>query len=657
MSSFTLALPTDLVVEILSYLPALRVESFGELQQLVATLPVLCDVILNVACFDEANAMDEAFNEGLDFSEIFLKRLYIRGSALPRELLKHFNKRWETSLSVELIKQKEAEQFASIKFLVDSNCHLSVLKMSNCSMGYETAEILGRWMVGCSDLEQLELESSGITNEYFLQLFRFNNLSCQCLTNLMRLSLKDNEIESISLNLWQALTSNCKRLESLDLSLNNLDDDSGQGLLETLQSSLTLRNLTLDGNNLGSKSASALGSLITTSRAAEKISVARNDLVSVQGIVEAVCRNKILRFLDVSCQFGELATISIATLLQKNATLKYLKCSGKRTFADSALELSAGLLLNSTLVHLDISQCFLSPGTIPAIGNVLSQNTCLLYLGLAGMDLGDNLTPVVEGMATNHTLLYLMIQDNFAIHATKQFPKLVLGNKLQYLNISNNSFTVETYAEFGLMPVNTSLKTLCLRDSFNATVGFINMISRPFPFSMLTDLNLRNFKYDKNTLGVFKWVLTGTVIENLDLCAISSVEPNGVLDRDEAVLDLAQGLAVTKTLKRLSLHEAGVPNAKRIRVLTQGLRSNSSLEYLGLITLSLERQTLRRFLSAFVEDKIHVTALELGRLNVDESVSEALKIVLTQSNLASVGLLPKENPVPDYWREMIKDPR
>ena len=123
--------------------------------------------------------------------------------------------------------------------------------------------------------------------------------------------------------------SSIKALTSLDLSNNNLTDDKAEHLITSLISCKKLKSLKLKKTNLGVKSQYAMGKLLSNAKTIHHLDISSNPFASVDGMEQlcmGIMKSTSLLELDISeCFISSEAKAYFSTNVKPHSNLKILE--------------------------------------------------------------------------------------------------------------------------------------------------------------------------------------------------------------------------------------------------------------------------------------------------------------------------------------------
>ncbi|XP_012658852.1 leucine-rich repeat-containing protein 74A [Otolemur garnettii] len=237
-------------------------------------------------------------------------------------------------------------------------------------------------------------------------------------TAITKLEVEDNDITDEGLlSLVQMLQENYY-LQEMNISNNSLGLEGARIISEFLQrDASSIWNLELSGNNLKEESAELLCQALSTNYRIRKLNLSHN-------------------------QFSDLGGEHLGQMLAINVGLTSLDLSWNQFHIRGAMALCNGLRANLTLKKLDLfMNGFGNEGAL-ALGDVLRLNSSLVYLDVGSNSIGnDGASKISRGLEANETLKVLKLFLNpismdgalLLILSIKRNPK----SRMEELDISN----------------------------------------------------------------------------------------------------------------------------------------------------------------------------------------------------------------------------
>jgi hypothetical protein len=183
-----------------------------------------------------------------------------------------------------------------------------------------------------------------------------------------------------------------KKLNTLDVANNNLNDAKLLQLLKSLKHNNSLQNLYLTGNNLTQDGAKHLAEFIKHSKSLKKIDLAAN-LIGNTGMVylsKNLIFNKVLQRLDLYfIDINENGFISLSDALKLNKTLKWLFIGENKIGLTGSNEFSEMLKVNNSLERLNLYNTGIGDKEIEHLATGFKSNTSLTAINLRSNKITD----------------------------------------------------------------------------------------------------------------------------------------------------------------------------------------------------------------------------------------------------------------------------
>jgi len=138
--------------------------------------------------------------------------------------------------------------------------------------------------------------------------------------------------------------------------------------------------------------------------------------MSLRGVcklLEGLSKGGLVRLDLASCQLGEPAALSLATMLEENGSVKWLSVAWNTLSTRAAKRIGQSLQNNVSLEHLDMSCCGLGDSGGSHIVGALIDNVYLTEINLSSNSLGVNTCQALAAsLRENSTLEKIHIRDN-----------------------------------------------------------------------------------------------------------------------------------------------------------------------------------------------------------------------------------------------------
>ncbi|KAM3826601.1 NLR family CARD domain-containing protein 3 [Vipera latastei] len=363
----------------------------------------------------------------------------------------------------------------------------------------------------------------------------------------------------------------------------NLSNCLTYHILQSLLSQLLYcHSLRLDCNQLKDSAMDLLGSVLSGKDCQiQKISLAENQIGTkgAKALAKSLMVNRSLLALDLrSNAIGPNGAKALADSLKNNQHLLALNLQSNLIKDKGTAGLAEVLVSNQTLMTLHLQKNGVGPQGSKQLAEALKKNWGLRDLILSGNCVGDmGAAALAEGLRLNHTLLTLDLQSNSVSDTgvTALTRALCCNQGLTSLNLRENSISQEgAQAIANALRVNRSLKDLDLAANLLHDEGIHTIAQALKENQALTSLHLQwNFIQAKAAKALNLALQCNKSLTILDL------QENAI--GDEGTAALASALRVNSTLEALYLQVAAV-GASGATALAEALVVNKSLAVLDL---------------------------------------------------------------------------
>ncbi|XP_042293549.1 NLR family CARD domain-containing protein 3 [Sceloporus undulatus] len=398
--------------------------------------------------------------------------------------------------------------------------------------------------------------------------------------------------------------------EEANLS-NCLTYHAFQNLLSQL---LYCSNLRLDYNEFEDGAMDLLGSVLSGKDCQiQKVSLAENQIGNkgAKALARSLMVNRSLMALDLrSNSIGPKGAKALADSLKINQCLLSLNLQNNKIKEDGAKYLAEALASNYTLMTLQLQKNSVGPQGSKKIAEALKKNWSLKELILSSNCVGDvGAMALAEGLKANHTLLTLDLQSNsISDTGITALTKALCSNQgLTRLSLRENSISQEGAQEIGsALRANRSLRNLDLAANLLHDEGIQAIALALRENQVLASLHLQwNFIQSNAVKALSQALQFNNSLEVLDL------QENAI--GDEGAVALASALQVNSTLTALYLQAALVGERGAV-ALGEALVMNKSLAVLDLRGNAIGLAGAKAIASAL---KVNCT---LHRLNLQENL-------------------------------------
>ncbi|KAM3928127.1 NACHT, LRR and PYD domains-containing protein 12-like [Leptodactylus fuscus] len=262
-----------------------------------------------------------------------------------------------------------------LAFIMETCTQIEELRLYRCYLNNKKLE---RLAPALHDLQNLGLDGDHLSDTSCIQLasvIRKNQ-------SLKTLVLSNNRLYGPHFSdLTEVLASPACRVEELNLSFNNLPDDSCTELSSIIRNNQSLRTLDLSGNHLsGPHFTDMMAALSSLSCRVEEVSLSCNDLpdVSCTPLASVIRSNQSLKKLDLSynCLSGPHFSDLMAALSSPVCRIEELQLAANHLEDASCTQLASGIRNNRTLRRLVLSHNHLSGPHFSDLMAALSSPVC-----------------------------------------------------------------------------------------------------------------------------------------------------------------------------------------------------------------------------------------------------------------------------------------
>ena len=449
-------------------------------------------------------------------------------------------------------------------------------------------------------LEELDLSYNKLSADHMKQfLYETKNI----FANLIKLNVSGNVIsDGAAEALADALSVNTKLIE-LDLSDNNLHAEGISKIFNGLRMS-TLIELNISNNSITDKAADDIANFLSINNKIEKLeassinlqddgakkilgidlselttfNISQNNITSKIGkvIVDFLSRNTKLQSLDLSCNdLQELTYRNIFEVLQNTCFLITLKFSHCNSINKVTSELTRILLLNVSLQELDISYNKLSTSDAVKIFQGMRNILNLKKLNISHNMITDEAADYL-GTVLHNSLQKLDLSFN---HLTASgFCKILKSvSNLTVLNIGHNMITDEAAENLAtILSHNDKLESLDLSYNCFGSKGCIKIFTGINSKLYLRKLNISCNHITTNEAAecIANFLNHNLEMEELDI-SNNFMQAAGIRKIFECMINILR-------LKKLYMHHNMITNEAADAIIETILTQNAKLEELDM---------------------------------------------------------------------------
>ena len=259
-------------------------------------------------------------------------------------------------------------------------------------------------------ISEMDLSKNNITSEGVKHLLKFPK---QLKNKLETLNLSENNLDPGSCSTLAHLIPNLPHLKKLNLSHN---PNIGQGMAVPLITSMTAHNsleqLLLDKTGISIEDCQALRELLSSSTSLKLLTINALSPEAVELIISGLHHNTKLIVLNITdSHFSLQNTISLASVLRTNHTLFGLNLSNCNIDSDGACQLASALCTNGTLLKtIWLCNNLIGVAGATAFAKMLLKNKSLKELKLLDDSIGEKGTQkLINSLSKNSSIKVLWL--------------------------------------------------------------------------------------------------------------------------------------------------------------------------------------------------------------------------------------------------------
>ncbi|KAG0230193.1 hypothetical protein BGW42_001112 [Actinomortierella wolfii] len=321
--------------------------------------------------------------------------------------------------SIKMTRSTISQQASKLMFEAwKFNRTITTLQLSRSGVDDKTVKYLSRMLAKNETLATLDLSNNMITAvgiQMLVEALLVNR-------SITRLSLQSNNIRKQGAPHLASLLSRNRVIKHLNISSNALGPDGSCAIADAVRFNRTLISLAMDMNEVGVRGAYHLGVALRSNRHLTHLFLAHNNIGDdgVVHICEGLKRNEKLNVLDLELNnIGQaqnvIGLMRLGEVLKTNTTLRELNLAYNVVSAEAVHELTLGLIENSTLESIILTNCRLTEDSAKSLAKVLtSPKTGLQNLSLSSNpDIGvDGYWALATAMVKNRSLKGIQLDYN-----------------------------------------------------------------------------------------------------------------------------------------------------------------------------------------------------------------------------------------------------
>ena len=462
--------------------------------------------------------------------------------------------------------------------IIIHNPLLQHLNLSNCKLSEIQIISIAKALSKTSRLKYLDIDHNEINQNASIGIASVitKSISLQYL-NLSGCNLKETAFEIIANSL-----RNIKSLTSIDMSNNCITHKTAQSIAVALSNNLDIEQLNFS-NCLMDNSALVILNAISNHNAITHLCLRSNvitdDIAKLIGALLS-CNNNI-KHLDLgNCKLQECGFLEILDGLTNTTTLRYLSLEFNVVSKDLLMVGVASIIQkNASLKDLKLSNCNLLKSEIQKIFHAISQITSIKHLNLSGNTIADcACVSLKDALSKNNKIKHLDVSKckigdeglyNILI-------PLTACKHLRYLNLCSSVISNQSASELLSFAIagNKSLSHLDLTNCNLQEVGLIAVAKSLQTSSMLEALCLScNCITNATAYEISSAIRMNHLLQHLALsdCGLEEL----------GLMDIAESLCTILSLKHLDLSHNVISDGAASSV-ALGVANNTAMQYLDL---------------------------------------------------------------------------
>ena len=437
--------------------------------------------------------------------------------------------------------EEAGESLASV---IINNVALETLILDNNSIGVGVLKI-AKALQNIKSLRLLGLSNNNLPKEVVHEL----STAIKSNSYLEVLTLSSNDLRSSAIIILQML-SNITSLKGLDMSNNHIGDKGGQVLVAVIKSNINLIKLHLSSNNLkwsGIRISEALQSISSL----ESLDLSDNNLPEETGITlaSAIQSNNFLKQIWFSGNDLQSSVGDILQALSKISTLEVIDLQNSQLTAKSGDWLKYLIMRNTTLQILLLDNNNIGVGAIK-ISEALRYTKTLKVLGLSNNNLPKEIAHHLQGVINSNCNIELLTLSSNNLHfsAIEILQSLSKTITLKVLYMNNNQIGERGgEALASIIMKNTGLKELHFASN-NVHRSIIKISQMLQNISTLISLDLSD-----NNLPEGTGIEIAVAIQSNNSLKQLKLHSNNL---QSSIVVILEALSKLSTLELLDLHSS-----------------------------------------------------------------------------------------------------
>ncbi len=477
----------------------------------------------------------------------------------------------------------------------------------------------------------------------------------QKISSLKSLNINNDSINDEAANNITTIIS-CNKIQTLDISNNNLKTADFKKLARVLQNISILTSLYLSNNNITDEAADDITAVISCNTHLQVFSIASNHLHSVGAIkiakglqqnistltklcihgnnitqdaadviADSISHNTQMEELDVSWNnFQATGVMKIAKSLQHICTLKRLNISCNNITNEAANDIASVITCNTQLEEFDVSRNYLQTMGIMKIAKSLQHICTLKKLNISYSNITKE---AANDIATVITCNTEMEELDVSRNDLQTMGIMTIGKSLQHicmlrrLNISCSNITDEAANDIAtVITCNTQMEELDVSRNDLQTMGIMKIAKSLQHICTLKKLNISKSNITNEAANDIATVITcNSQMEELDVSR-NDLQTMGIMK-------IAKSLQHICMLRTLNISCSNITNEAANDIATV-ITCNSQMEELDVSRNDLQTRGIMKIAKS-LQHICMLRRLNISCSNITNKAANDIATVIT----------------------------
>ncbi|XP_065895431.1 uncharacterized protein [Dysidea avara] len=517
----------------------------------------------------------------------------------------------------------QAQGITSIAQSLRQNTWLYSFCISNCNLPKQTVEdIVSCVLDDSKSLSCLEMSNCKLEETLILDI----TTALTKISSLHTLDLSLNKITDIAAaNLAAVITWN-QNIECLRLSMNGLNETSVFNVLTSCKVLSKLTCVDLDFAHVSAPVSEGSSNIyLSIDDIIEGVAINNNDCDGTYEYITLMNDIRQLTHLTLSnCSYMEMFSALVAL-----SSLEHLDVnSSKIPFT----AISTTIENNTSLKHINISNCSLQDHMFHEIAKAMSTLTELRHLNISGIRIANKAAGFVAATITRNPAIYHLdlskcqLQSNGLMKIVKQLINL---RQLSYLDVSYNYFTAEAANELASTFTRSfELEHLCLSHCNLCEQSFLSIVKSLASMNAIRHLNLSsNIINSETTIVLSGCIANNSNLEYLDLSNCYSTVSENYIEK------VTSSLKLLSSIKHLNISSTNL-NDSAVDDLAFAINNNTGLECINFSNCKVQGngmlKILQKLLQAYTLKCINLQGSTIHTKQVNTRSSKNLVTILVR---------------------------